>query len=363
MPKAQELVATPYRFDGDRQAARDYFEDGLGQAFAAMRLVHHPDFPMTVYYAFKQSEASRDGSGEVVFTGWETMLEGLIASGFTITGTWPMRTELINRPVAIKTNALASSIVLVCRLRAEDAPMTTRRDFVNSLIRELPDALRKLQEGNIAPVDLQQAIIGPGMAVYSRYSKVIEADGSRMSVRTALALINQILAEYLTQQEGDYDPDTRWAVAWFEQYGFAEGPYGIAETLSKAKNVSTEGLEEAGILAAKGGSVRLLGIDEFDPDWDPHLDKRLTVWEAAQHLVKANKDGGEAGVAVLLKKLGSLGESARHLAYRLYMICEAKGWAQEGYGYNALVASWSEVTKLAGQLQQRPTQDIKMVEE
>lgn len=363
VPKAQELVATPYRFDNDAGKASQFFEEGLLEVFKRMRVIQIRDYPLTLFYAFKQAEKRRDGNSDsvVVSTGWESMLDALVQAGFMITGTWPMRTE---RDQGLKTgdNVLASSIVLVCRPRPKDAPMTTRRDFMNSLIRELPDALRKLQDGNIAPVDLAQAAIGPGMAVFSRYSKVIEADGSAMSVRTALALINQILDEYLTEQEGDYDPDTRWAVAWFEQYGFNEGPYGIAETLSKAKNISVEGLEGAGILVARGGTVRLLGIDEMDPDWDPHSDKRLTVWEAAQHLVRAHQDGGEMAPARLLKTLGSLGEIARQLAYRLYVICERKGWASEGYGYNALVASWSEITKEAGRL---PSEFIQttMIEE
>lgn len=361
VPKEPELIATPYRFNGNKEDAERFFEKGLGIAFVRMREVQHHSYPLTVYYAFKQSETDEDGDDKdnkghsvVASTGWEAMLEGLLRAGFSITGTWPMRTELGNRPVASGTNALASSIVLVCRPRPADASMTTRRDFINTLKRELPDALRKLQHGNIAPVDLAQASIGPGMAVFSRYSKVIEADGSPMRVRTALVLINQVLDEFLAEQEGEYDADTRWALAWFEQFGMQEGPFGDAETLSKAKNTSVSGLVEAGILAARAGKVRLLKRDELPEDWDPAADKRLTVWETAQHLIRAHRSGGEDAAANLLRKVGALGETARDLAYRLYTICERKGWAQEALAYNSLVVAWPEIARLAAGKEARP---------
>lgn len=352
VPKAQELVATPYRFGGDRDRAQRFFEEGLGRAFANMRRSIDPNYPLTVYYAFKQAEAEGEDDldeetiGTVASTGWETMLEGLIRSGFIITGTWPMRTE---RPTGVKvaTNALASSIVLVCRPRPDDAPLTTRRDFLRSLGRELPAALRDLQRGNIAPVDLAQASIGPGMAIYSRYKRVLEADGSAMTVRTALALINQALDAYLAEQEGEYDADTRWALAWFEQFGFEEGPYGDAETLSKAKNTSVGGMVEAGILAARGGKARLLRREELPAHWDPGTDRRLTVWEVTQQLIRTMQEQGEPAAAALLAQVGGLGEAARDLAYRLYTICERKGWAQEALPYNGLVVAWSEVGRLA----------------
>jgi len=350
-PKSDELVATPYRFGGDREKARKFFEEGLRRAFENLRRATHPDYPVTIYYAFKQAET--DGNGENVSTGWETMLESLISAGFQITGTWPLRTELGNRTVAMGTNALASSIVLVCRPRAENAPVTTRRDFLKELKRELPKALKELQKGNIAPVDLAQASIGPGMAIFSRYSRVLEADGSSMTVRTALALINQALDEYLAEQEAEYDPDTRWAVAWFEQYGFSEGPYGDAETLSKAKNTSVSGLEEAGILIARAGKVRLLKREELPEDWDPQSDQRLTVWEITQHLIRTMKKEGEPVAAKLLAKVGGLGEAARELAYRLYNICERKGWAKEAQEYNALIISWPELEKQVEELRNK----------
>ena len=358
-PKADELVATPYRFGGDREKAQKFFEEGLRRAFENLRRVAHPDYPVTIYYAFKQAET--DGNGESVSTGWETMLESLISAGFQITGTWPLRTERTGRSVSIGTNALASSIVLVCRPRLDDAPVTTRRDFLKELKRELPKALKELQKGNIAPVDLAQASIGPGMAIFSRYSRVLEADGSPMTVRTALALINQALDEYLAEQEAEYDPDTRWAVAWFEQYGFSEGPYGDAETLSKAKNTSVYGLEEAGILIARAGKVRLLRREELPGDWNPQSDRRLTVWGVTQHLIRTLKEKGEPAAAEILSKAPGLSEAARELAYRLYNICERKGWSQEAKEYNALIISWPELEKQVEELRNKVPQPGKLL--
>ena len=364
VPKAEELVATPYRFDGNREKAREFFETGLRRAFEKMRAAAHPDCPLAVYYAFKQAESDakiKDGNGKNVLasTGWETMLEGLLQTGFQITGTWPMRTERSARTVSLGTNALASSIVLVCRPKPENAPMTTRRDFINALKRELPPALKTLQQGNIAPVDLAQAAIGPGMAVFSCYSKVLEADGTSMRVRSALALINQVLDEYLAEQEGEYDADTRWALAWFEQHGMEEGPFGVAEILSKAKNTAVDGLVAAGIIVSKAGKVRILQRHELPEGWDPATDKRLTVWEVAQHLIRALVDkGSEEGAAALLRKVGALGDVARDLAYRLYTICDRKKWAQEALAYNSLVVAWPELVKLAGQHRSTtPTQE------
>jgi putative DNA methylase len=349
VPKAQELIATPFRFEGSKEKARTFFESGLREAFQRMRDKQSPHFPLTVYYAFKQAESDEDVEGSdssQASTGWETMLEGLLQSGFAIDGTWPIRSELSNRMIASGTNALASSIVLVCRPRAKDAGVASRRDFLAALKRELPEALRNLQKGNIAPVDLAQAAIGPGMAVFSRYARVLETDGSPMGVRTALSLINQSLDEVLAEQEGEFDADTRWALAWFDQYGFTEGAYGTAETLSTAKNTSVSGMVEAGILAAKGGKVRLLKKEELPADWNPASDDRLTVWEATHHLIRS-LDGGEQAAAGLLKKLGAVAEVARDLSYRLYTVCERRKWAQDAIGYNALVLSWPDLKRLA----------------
>lgn len=355
-PKAEELIATPYRHGGSQEKAMSFFEAGLGRAFERMREIEDSDYPLTVYYAFKQAETDEDDAGEgdddasdssTASTGWETMLEGLIGAQLSITGTWPVRTERGSRSVGIGTNALASSIVLVCHPRGDSAPMASRREFVTALKRELPAALRDLQSGNIAPVDLAQAAIGPGMAVYSRYSRVVEASGERMGVRAALALINQTLDEVLAEQEGDFDNDSRWALAWFEQHGFAEGEYGVAETLSKAKNTSIAGLQEAGLLQAGRGKVRLLKPEELKPDWDPLGDARLTAWETVHHLIRTLSKEGEGKAAELVAKLGGNAEVARELCYRLYTVCERKKRATEAGAYNALVQSWPEISRLA----------------
>lgn len=347
-PKAAELVAIPYRFGGDRGKANAHFEHGLGSAFTKIRSAASADVPVTVFYAFKQSESDvdqDDGASSLASTGWETMLEGLLRSGFLINGTWPMRTERTARSISIGTNALASSIVLVCRPRQIDAGITTRKDYVAALKRELPDAVRTLQHGNIAPVDLAQASIGPGMAVFSRYARVLEPDGTAMPVRTALALINQTLDELLTEQEGEFDAGTRWAIAWYEQFGLGESTYGIAETLSKAKNSSVAGLVEAGIVAASRGRVRLLDRAEYSANWDPAKDTRIPVWEATQRLIHLLLIDGEEPAGDLLARLGGLGDTARDLAYRMYHVAERKGWTDDARAYNALVVAWTDLTR------------------
>jgi putative DNA methylase len=344
VPKAEELVATPYRH-GNKEKAETFFLDGMTQAMHRLTVQAHPAFPVTIYYAFKQSE--REGADGTASTGWETFLDAVIRAGFSLTGTWPMRTELSNRMIGAGTNALASSIILVCRPRPENAPTATRREFVNALKAELPLALANLQKGNIAPVDLAQAAIGPGMGIYTRYAQVLDTAGKPLTVREALALINQTLDEALAEQEGDFDADSRWALAWFEQQGFAEGEYGIAETLSKAKNTSVGGMVEAGILHSSRGKVRLLRPVELPDDWDPATDARLTGWETVHHLVRALESGGESAAARLVARLGSKAELARELAYRLYVICERKKRAQEALSYNALVQSWPEIERLA----------------
>jgi putative DNA methylase len=359
VPKVEELVATPYRH-GSREKAETFYLEGMTQAMHRLAEQAHPAFPVTIYYAFKQSETASDGEGETVSTGWDTFLEAIIRAGFAITGTWPMRTELGNRMISSGTNALASSIVLVCRKRAADAPTTTRRDFITALKAELPASLLLLQRGNIAPVDLAQASIGPGMAVYTRYSKVLDAEGKSLSVREALSLINQILDEALAEQEGDFDADSRFALAWFEQYGFTEGEYGVAETLSKAKVTSIASMHQDGFLNSKGGKVRLLRPEELASDWDPDKDRRLTAWEMVHYLIRALGQG-ERQAAELVKKLGSKAETARELAYRLYNLCDRKKRAREALAYNSLVLSWPEILRLSresgtskGQVQSLP---------
>ncbi len=343
-PKAGELIAVPYHHGGKRQAEA-FFVNGMTRAMHRLVEQVHPAFPVTIYYAFKQSE--QEGDTGIASTGWETFLDAVICSGFSVSGTWPMRTELSNRMRGIDSNALASSIVLVCRKHPVDASTATRREFVTALKKELPDALTHLQRGNIAPVDLAQAAIGPGMAIYTRYGKVLDAKGRTVSVREALALINQTLDEALAEQEGDFDADSRWALAWFEQQGFAEGEYGVAETLSKAKNTSVSGLVEAGILSSRSGKVRLLKPAELPGDWDPRTDARLTAWEMVHHLARALESGGESAAAALAVGLGSRAETARELCYRLYTVCERKKQAADALMYNGLVQSWPEITRLA----------------
>ena len=355
VPKSAELVATPHRFDGSREKARDFFETGLGQAMANMRAAQAPDYPMAMFYAYKQAETKADGdkSGATASTGWETMLSGMVEGGFTITGTWPVRSELANRPVARNANALASSIVLACRPRAEDAPMETRRGFAAALRRELPPAIRRLRAENIAPVDLAQAAIGPGMAVFSRNARVLEANGKPMPVRDALAEINRVLDETLAEAEGDMDAETRFCVAWFEQYGTAERPYGEAEVLCTAKNTSFDSLRRAGVVAGRAGRVRLKRRDELDPDWDPARDRRIVDWECAQHLVRAltaETGGGVAEAARLVDAMGpERAEKARALAYRLYTLSERKGWNGEALACNILATSWPQIRIAAAQ--------------
>ena len=356
VPKAEELVATPYRH-GSKGEAETFFLNGMGKAMQRLAEQAHPGFPVTIYYAFKQSE--KKGAEGTASTGWETFLAAVIRSGFALSGTWPMRTE---RPSGVKTgtNALASSIVLVCRKRPKDAPMATRHEFVAALKSELPPALTHLQRGNIAPVDLAQAAIGPGMAVYTRYAKVLDATGKALPVRDALALINQTLDEALAEQEGDFDADSRWALAWFEQSGFDEGEYGIAEMLSKAKNTSVAGMVEAGILASKAGKVRLLRPEELPPDWDPTTDLRLTAWEMVHHLVRALEGGGESAAAELAAQLGAKAEAARELCYRLYTLCERKKRTAAALSYNSLVQSWPEITQLAREDQQAEAEQTSL---
>ncbi|HET7201414.1 MAG TPA: hypothetical protein VFI80_11440, partial [Burkholderiales bacterium] len=346
VPKSEELVAYSYRHGG-KQKAEAFFLAGMTRAMRCAAEEANLAFPVTIFYAFKQAESKTSES--TASTGWETFLEAVIRAGFGVTGTWPMRTELSSRMRSRESNALASSIVLVCRPRGADAGTATRREFIAELKSEFPAALAELQRGNIAPVDLAQAAIGPGMAVYTRFAQVLDARGNPLSVREALALINQNLDEALAEQEGDFDTDSRWALAWFEQYGFAEGEYGVAETLSKAKNTSVQGLKDAGILDRRspGGKVRLLRPKDLPAEWDPTTDARLTAWEMVHHLIRVLEAGGESAAAGLVAKLGAKAEVARELCYRLYTLCERKKRAQEALAYNGLVQSWPEIMRLA----------------
>jgi putative DNA methylase len=346
VPKAEELVAFAHRHAGKAQAEA-FFLHGMTQAMHRLAEQSHPAFPVTIYYAFKQAE-SESGLG-TASTGWETFLDAVIHAGFATSGTWPMRTELGNRMRGMDANALASSIILVCRRRAADAPTATRREFVTALKAELPMALAHLQRGNIAPVDLAQAAIGPGMAVYTRYAQVLDAEGKPLTVREALALINHTLDEALAEQEGDFDADSRWALAWFSDHGFADGAFGDAHTYFVRFNTAENALKQAGIITSGRGKVRLLRPEELPADWNPTTDPRLTAWEVVHHLIRVLASGGEIAAAGLVAKLSTKTEIARELAYRLYTLCERKKRPAEALAYNGLVQSWPEIVRLANE--------------
>ena len=337
-PKDDEIVASP-RYKNSKKR----FETLLSNTLELVRKSSSREFPSSIFYAYKQEEELQ---GLRASSGWDTMLSALVAAEFNIVGTWPMRTERTGRSRQIGANALASSVILVCRPRPSNSPIITRREFIDALRSELPTALHQMQTGNIAPVDLAQAVMGPGMAVFTRYGRVLDASGEAMSVREALALINQTLDEVMAEQEGDFDADTRWALAWFEQSGFTEGEFGMAETLSKAKNTSVSGLVEAGILESGAGKVRLLRPNELPEEWELQKERRFTIWEATHHLVRV-LDQGEPAAAELMVKLGANAEPARELAYRLFSICDRKKRSQEALGYNSLVQSWPEIARLA----------------
>jgi putative DNA methylase len=348
VPKTEELVATPYRFDGSKEKANAFFESGMLQTFKQINTYVRDDVPTTVYYAYKQNES--DENNNTASTGWETMLSAIIQAGFLITGTWPMHTE---RETGLKdaVNALASSIVLVCRKRPDDAPICTRRDFINTLKRELKPALQKLQASNIAPVDLAQSAIGPGMGVYSKFSKVLEADGTPMSVRSALQIINQELDLYFTEQDGELDRNSRFCVDLYTQYAFNDMKFGEADVLARAKNTSVEKLASRGVLYAQKGVVRLLTREEIPEKIDSH---DIIIWQLTQQLTRAMEHDGVAGAAkIVADMLTSEPEHAKALAYRLFQIAERKGWAAEAYAYNSLVVAWPDVQSKAAELQSR----------
>ena len=343
VPKAEELVATPYRH-GTKENAEAFFLEGMTSAMQNLSSLSHRAAPLTIYYAFKQSETSDDGASS---SGWVTFLDAIIKSGLMLCGTWPMRTELANRMVGAGTNALASSIVLVCRPRLNAASSVSRREFIRELNATLPlslDAMTRESEGlhsPVAPVDLSQAIIGPGMAVFSKYSAVLEADGTPMTVRTALQLINRFLAE------DDFDGDTQFCLHWFEQYGWETGKFGEADTLARAKGTSVDGIKQSGVLHSAGGNVRLLKWAEYPTDWDPKTDHRLPVWEVLHQLIRVFNTDGETGAAAVFAAVQSKAEAARQLAYRLYTLCERKNWAEDARAYNEVVTSWSGIESAA----------------
>ncbi|MCA0405124.1 MAG: DUF1156 domain-containing protein [Proteobacteria bacterium] len=344
-PKSEELVATPYRHGGT-DAAEAFFLDGMRKAIANMAAQVSEQFPTSIYYAFKQSEVAQEG---ISSTGWATFLQAVVEAGYAVVGTWPLRTEMANRMIASGTNALANSVVLVCRKKELSAEVITRAEFIRALKRELPPAIADLQAANIAPADMPQSAIGPGMGVFSRYKAVLESDDSPMAVKTALQLINRELDEYLGGIQGEFDADTRFAITWFEQHGNGKGEYGAADNLARARGISVESVRHAGIVESAAGKVRILARDELDEDWDPEEDRHLTVWECLQHLVRLHeKDGISHDTAVLLKKLNTQAEAIKDLAYCLYDICANKRKdAKEATAYNGLIADWTELTRQA----------------
>jgi len=344
VPKAEELVATPYRH-GSKENAESFFMDGMTRAIHKMAVQSHPAFPVSIYYAFKQSETK---AGSTTSTGWVTFLEAVIQAGFSIDGTWPMRTELANRMIASGTNALASSIVLVCRRRATTAESVSRRDFQRQLREEMPEALETMIGGQtgqtpIAPVDLAQAAIGPGMAIYSKYKAVLNQDGTRMSVHDALVMINRAITEYLSPDSGNFDADTQFCSSWFEQYGWSAGQFGEADTLARAKGTSVDGVKASGVAESGSGKVRLLRWAEYESDWDPTKDDRTPVWEACHQMIRRLNNHGESVAGELLAKMPEKGEPIRQLAYHLYTLCERKKWAEEARAYNELIGSWHTI--------------------
>ena len=347
-PKAEELIATPYRHGG-RDEAETHFMEGMKKAIRNFQEQSSEAFPAAIYYAFKQSEVEQDG---ISSTGWATFLEAVVASGFSIVGTWPVRTEMRTRQVAMGTNALANSVVLVCRKKETTAEVITRAEFIRALKRELPPAIAELQAANIAPADMPQSAIGPGMGVFSRYKAVLESDDSPMTVKGALQLINRELDEYLGGIQGEFDADTRFAITWFEQNGMGKGDYGIANSIAQARGISVESVKHAGIVESQAGKVRILGREELDANWEPETDTHLTVWECCQHLVRRHeKDGISFNTALLLKKISDKAEAVKDLAYCLYDISANKRKdAKEATAYNALIADWTELTREAANI-------------
>jgi putative DNA methylase len=343
VPKAEELVATPYRHGG-REQAESFFMDGMTRSIHNLVELAHPAFPVSIYYAFKQSETKEAGTAS---TGWETFLDAVIKAGFSIDGTWPLRTE---RPTGVKTgkNVLATSIVLVCKRRPSQSETISRRDFQRQLREEMPEALETMIGGEtgqapIAPVDLAQAAIGPGMAIFSQYAAVLNQDGSPMGVHDALILINRSITDYLSPESGSFDADTQFCASWFDQYGWSTGPFGEADTLSRAKGTSVDGVREAGVVESGSGKVRLLKWREYQADWDPTTDNRTPIWEACHQMISRLNNHGESAAGELLAKMPEKGESIRQLAYHLYTLCERKGWAEDARAYNELIGSWPAI--------------------
>ncbi len=344
VPKAEELVATPYRH-GSKKEAEDFFLNGMTKAIHNMAEKAHPAFPVSIYYAFKQSETKNSATTS---TGWETFLEAVLLAGFAIYGTWPIRSEQTSRMIGLGSNALASSIVLVCKKRKSTAESISRRQFQKELRDTMPEALEAMIGGSdgaspIAPVDLAQSAIGPGMAIFSKYEAVLNQDGSKMSVHDALIMINRAITEHLNPDSGNFDADTLFCDDWFSQYGWTEGQFGEANVLAQAKGTTVDGVANAGVIMSGGGKVRLLKWSEYPVDWDPQKDKRIPVWEACHQMIRVLNQQGETDAGVLLARMSERGETIRQLAYHLYTLCERKKWAEDARAYNELIGSWRAI--------------------
>lgn len=357
-PKVDELVAFAHRHNKNKEAAETFFLSGMTDAMGRLVELATDSYPVTIYYAFKQGETNEIGTGN---TGWETFLHAVIKSGFLISGTWPIRTERGARNRSIGSNALASSIVLVCKKRDVNAQTVTRREFQRELRTEMPESLEAMIGGTngtypIAPVDLAQAAIGPGMAIYSKYHAVINQDGSKMSVHDALILINRAITDYLNPDSGNFDNDTLFCDDWFSQHGWGQGKFGLADTLARAKGTSVDGVRDAGVIESGGGKVRLLKWTEYQPDWDPKSDSRVPVWEACHQLIRALNESGETGAGTLLARMPDQSEPIRQLAYHLYTLCERKKWADDARAYNELIGAWSAIVSESLEVGHKDTQ-------
>lgn len=340
-PKANELIASPFRHEG-RGAADEYFRNGFIEVFSKANKLQHPDLPMVIVYAYKQKDSDDPG---IVGTGWEAMLEAIIKSGLSVVGTLPIRAVRKARMVNIGTNSLASAVAIICRRPPSTRKTATKREFLNHLKKDLPAAISALTQSGIAPVDLAQALIGPGMAVYCSYEKVLESNDDEMTVRGALESINHVVTETITKQDGSFDAETRWCLTWFEQSGFEKAEYGDANLLAQAKNITVERLSSSGVVESKSGNVRLLKRSELKDDWEPS--KKTSVWLATQYLIKYLQEDGEAQAGLLLRELGNLAADCKDIAYRCFTICESKGWSSEAVALNSLILSWGEIAKIA----------------
>ena len=347
-PKDAELIATPYRHGGDVEAARRYFVDGFRQVFTSLRMAARPDLPMIVIYAHRQEESEQDG---LTSSAWDAIIEALLNAGLGVAGTWPIHGTGSSRQIGLGTNSLASYTAMVCRPRTSAAGITDRPGFLRALRSELPSAIRKMQDAAVPALDLTQAALGPGLAVFSQFARVVEPSGEPMSVRTAIALINQVRSETLTELQDEFDADTRWAVQWFEEYGFAEGPYSRAEVLFTGTDTSFDGLRRAGIIDSRPSKVWLVRPDDLPNNWNPAADNRVPVWEVTMHLVRNLDRGGEEAAARTLAQVSGSRDAARDLAYRIADICERRRWAREALEFNGLIVSWPEIARQAAATQ------------